>query len=75
MGSITDRFHEENYIDKITPLGVQAKYLIEIEKTGEIVVGVISNCNLYIQKIDQDAVIWVPLNEKCTLIKNLYGII
>ena len=75
MGTITDRFHEENYTNKITPIRFKSKFLIEIESTGEIVLAVLYHCRLYIQKIDQDTVIWTPFNERCSIIKSLDGII
>lgn len=75
MGTITDRFHEENYTDKITPVGDKSKYLIEIRSTGEIVLAIVYDYRVYIQKIVQDTVIWTPVNEQCTIIKSLDGII
>ena len=75
MGTITDRFHEENSTKKFKLIRDPEKYLIEIERTGEIVVSIMYDCDIYIQKIIENIVIWAPLNEKCTLIKNLDGII
>lgn len=75
MGTITDRFHEENYTKKFKLVRDPAKYLIEIERTGEIVVGIMCDSDIYIQKIIENIVIWAPLNETCTLIKSLDGII
>ena len=75
MGTITDRFHEENYTDKITPVGEKSKYLIEIQRTGEIVLAIVYDYHIYIQKVVQDTVIWAPVNERCTIIRNLDGII
>lgn len=75
MGTITDRFHEEDYTDKITPIGTKSKYLIEIRRTGEIVLAIVYDYHTYIQKIVQDTVVWTPVNEQCTIIKSLDGII
>ena len=75
MGTITDRFHEENYTDKFTPVGPKSKYLIEIKRTGEIVLAIVYDYRIYIQKIVQNTVIWTPVNEQCTIIKSLDGII
>ena len=75
MGTITDRFHEENYTDRITPVGPKSKYLIEIERTGEIVLSMVYDCHVYIQKVVQNTVIWTPVNEQYIIIKNLDGII
>ena len=75
MGTITDRFHEENYTDKITPVGPKSKYLIEIERTGEIVLAIVYDYRIYIQRIFQDTVVWTRFNEQFTIIKNLDGII
>ena len=75
MGTITDRFHEENYTDKITLVGQKEKYLIKIDRTGEIVLAIARNYRIYIQKIFQDSVVWTWLNEPCTIILNLDGII
>ena len=75
MGTITDRFHEENYTDKITPAGPKSKYLIEVKRTGEIVVAIVYDYRIYIQKIFQDSVVWTRINEQCTIIKSLDGII
>ena len=75
MGTITDRFHEENYTDEITPVGPKSKYLIEIKRTGEIVLAIVYDYHVYIQKIVQNTVIWTPVNEQCTIVKSLDGII
>ena len=75
MGTITDRFHEENYTDKITPVGSKSKYLIEVRSTGEIVLAIVYDYRVYIQKIVQNTVIWTPINEQCTIIKSLDGIL
>ena len=75
MGTITDRFHEENYTDKITPVGDKQKFLIQIQRTGEIVLAIVYDYRVYIQKVVQDTVIWAPVNERCTIIRNLDGII
>jgi len=71
MGTITDRFHEENYTAKITPVGPKSGHLIEIERTGEIVLAIVYDYRIYIQKIVQDTVIWTQVNEQCTIIKSL----
>lgn len=75
MGTITDRFHEENYTDKITPVGDKQKFLIEIQSTGEIVLAIVYDYRVYIQKIIKGNVIWTRVNEQCTIILNLDGII
>ena len=75
MGTITDRFHEENYTDKITPIGTKSKYLIEVKRTGEIVVAIVYDYRIYIQRIFQDSVVWTRINEQCTIIKSLDGIL
>ena len=75
MGTITDRFHEENYIDRIIPAGPKAKFLIVIERTREIVLAMVYDYHLYIQKIVQNTVIWTPVNEQYIIIKDLDGII
>lgn len=75
MGTITDRFHEENYTDKITPVGLKTPYLIEIQRTGEVVLGIMYDYHIYIQKVVQDTVIWAPVNEKYTIIESLGGVI
>ena len=75
MGTITDRFHEENYTDKITPVGDKQKFLIQIQRTGEIVLAIVYDYRVYIQKIIQGNVIWTRVNEQCTIILNLDGII
>lgn len=75
MGTITDRFHEANLTDKITPVGDKSKYLIEIQSTGEIVLAIVYDYHIYIQEVVQDTVIWAPVNEQCTIIKSLDGII
>ena len=75
MGTITDRFHEENYTDKITPVGQKSKYLIEVRSTGEIVLAIVYDYRIYIQRIFQDTVVWTRINEQCTIIKSLDGIL
>ena len=75
MGTIIDRFHEENYTDRITPVGPKSKYLIEIERTREIVLAMVYDYHVYIQKVVQNTVIWAPVNEQYIIIKNLDGII
>jgi len=75
MGTITDRFHEEDYTDKITPIGPKSKYLIEIQRTGEIVLAIVYDYRAYIQKVVENTVIWVPVNETCTIRTNLDGIL
>ena len=75
MGTITDRFHEENYTIKKKWLKASSKYLVEIDRTGEILVVKVDDCHIYIQKTFQDTVSWVETDEKCTIIKNLDGII
>ena len=75
MGTITDRFHEEIYTDITIPVGPKSKYLIEIARTGEIVMAVVYDYRVYIQKIIQGNVIWTRVNEQCTIILNLDGII
>ena len=75
MGTITDRFHEENYTDKITPVGLKTPYLIEIQRTGEVVLGMVYDYHVYIQKVINDTVIWTRVNEQCTIILNLDGIL
>ena len=75
MGTITDRFHEENYTDEITPVGTKQKFLIEIQSTGEIVLAIVYDYRVYIQKIIQGNVIWTRVNEQCTIVLNLDGII
>ena len=75
METITVTFHEENSIDKITPVGQKEKYLIKIERTGEIVLAIVYDYHIYIQKIFQDSVVWIRINEQYTIIKSLDGII
>lgn len=75
MGTITDRFHEENYTDKITPVKDKSKYLIEIERTGEIMLAIVYDYRIYVQRIIEDTVVWSPVNEKCTIMKCLDEII
>lgn len=75
MGTITDRFHEENYTDRITPVGPKAKFLIVIERTGEIILAMVYDYHVYIQKVVQNTVIWTRVNEQYIIIKDLDGII
>lgn len=71
MGTITDRFHEENYTDKITPVVPNSKYLIQIERTGEIMLAIVYDYRIYVQRIVEDDVVWACVNEQCTIIKRL----
>ena len=75
MGTITDRFHEENYTDRLTPIGPKLQYLIEIERTKEIVLAIVYDYHVYIQKVVQNTVVWTPVNEQYIIIKNLNEII
>ena len=75
MGTITDRFHEANYTDKITPVELKSKYLIEIERTGEIVLAMVYDYRIYVQSFFENTVVWSPFNEQCTIIKCLDKII
>ena len=75
MGTITDRFHEASFTDQITPVGDKSKYLIEVRSTGEIVLAIVYDYRVYIQKVIQGTVIWTPVNEQCTIILNLDGIL
>ena len=75
MGTITDRFHEENYTGKSAPVGPKSIYLIEIRRTGEFVLAIGYNYHIYIQKIVQDTVIWARVNEQFTIVKCVDGII